>query len=602
MRRELVLMALLFAAAGCDDGGDAQSAGGGGGSAGGAGGSAGGDGVGGGGGGGGQGGGGAGGQGGGAGGQGGGGGAGGGAGGQGGAGGEGGGGGQGGGGGEGGGAGGEGGGAPPAPGTRFADEAASWSVPDGGASEGQGFWNIAGSDGNPEGQTWSIADLDGDGRADLVVTARVVGDRAQTWGRPGQPRYWQIYRNGGEGFAREPTGWSVPEGGAPDGQGFWNTAGVDGNPGGQAWALADLDGDRRLELVVTARETNGRLQAWGRPGQPRYWQVYRNTGDGFAEDPTGWSVPEGGAPDGQGFWTFGGADGNPGGQAWSSADLTGDGRPDLVVTGREVNGRLQAWGRPDQPRYWQVYRNTGDGFAEDPEGWSLPAGGAPDGQGFWSLAGQDANPGGQAWTLADLDGDGRQDLVVTARVVGDQLQAWGRPDQARYWQVYRNTGDGFAEDPTGWSLPDGGGAEGQGFFTTSGLDGNPGGQAWVTMDLNGDRRPELVVTARVVGDRLQTWGRPDQPRYWQVYANTGEGFADEPTGWSVPDGGGAEGQGFWYVGGADANPEGQAWNTLDLNADRRPDLVVTARVVGGRLDTWGRPDQPRAWRVFLNRP
>ncbi|APR87378.1 cell surface protein [Minicystis rosea] len=314
----------------------------------------------------------------------------------------------------------------------------------------------------------------------------------------------------GTRFETTAADWALPAG-APAGSGFFTFANT-------YWTTVDLDGDAKPDLVVTDGATE----------QNRAWKVYKNTGSGFATTATSWTLPAG-APAGSGFFTFANT-------YWTTVDLDGDAKPDLVVTD----------GATEQNRVWKVYKNTGSGFATTATSWTLPAG-APAGSGFFTFA-------NTYWTTADLDGDAKPDLVVTD----------GATEQNRAWKVYKNTGSGFATTATSWTLPAGAPA-GSGFFTFANT-------YWTTADLDGDAKPDLVVTD----------GATEQNRAWKVYKNTGSSFATTAAEWALPAGAPA-GSGYFTF----ANTY---WTTADLDGDAKPDLVVTD----------GATEQNRAWKIYKN--
>jgi hypothetical protein len=144
---------------------------------------------------------------------------------------------------------------------------------------------------------------------------------------------------------------------------------------------------------------------------------------------------------------------------------------------------------------WQVYLNTGTGFATMATTWTVPT--LDTAEGFYLTSGGSSS-GGVDWTTIDMDGDGKPDLVQTAQngvVLGSSSASW---------RVYRNMGNGFATTPTSWTVPTLDTAEG--FYLTSG--GGSGGVYWTTMDLNGDGRLDLVQTAEnsiVLGTTTASW-------------------------------------------------------------------------------------------------
>src|SRR6185295_4682170 len=95
---------------------------------------------------------------------------------------------------------------------------------------------------------------------------------------------------------------------------------------------------------------------------------------------------------------------------------------------------------------------------------------------------QEANPAN--WTTFDIDGDGKIDLVRTADP-NKTSQAFGTAGAA-FWEVYKNTGSGFASAPTSWPVPDV-------LFYKPFQEANPAN--WTTFDIDGDGKLDLVRTA-----------------------------------------------------------------------------------------------------------
>ncbi|WP_448613376.1 galactose oxidase-like domain-containing protein [Modestobacter sp. URMC 112] len=268
-----------------------------------------------------------------------------------------------------------------------------------------------------QGAGLAIADVDGDGRPDLVVL--VVDD-------PAGPNagYYRV----GSGFVDGTVtgGWG-PWQQVPD---WFPTANADAGV-----AVVDVDGDGRLDLVVfmvdaPAGENGGHYRI----------------GHGLAADGSvtaGWGpwLP---VPD-WGFWENQGAD-------VVVADIDGDGRLDLVLV--VVDAPEGA-----NKGFYRVGRQLGaDGTVEG--GWgpwiAIP------GWGFWENQGAGA-------AVADLDGDGRLELVVFCvdNPVGGNLgfytvgwgldgsgravDGWGPWTQVEGWPFWENAGASIAVTQT----PDG---------------------------------------------------------------------------------------------------------------------------------------------------
>ena len=195
--------------------------------------------------------------------------------------------------------------------------------------------------------------------------------------------------------------------------------------------------------------------------------------------------------------------------SWSTIDLDGDHRPDLVWTADPSHVDTKSvWGGTTSP-HWKVFLNTGAGFAPEAITWSVPSspGLAP---GFFNTAGFGSD---WSWSTIDLDTDGKPDLVWTADPSQvDTKSVWGGATSP-YWKMFVNTGTGFAADATTWAMPASPGIA-SGFFNTAGFGSN---WSWTTVDLDGDRRPDFVWTADPSqADTKSVWRDAAGP-YWRVF-------------------------------------------------------------------------------------
>jgi hypothetical protein len=431
---------------------------------------------------------------------------------------------------------------PSCDGRGFSMSAQSWSIPD----YGPGALDLPSAASTCDTQPWyQPADLDGDGRLDLVVTYDCAG------GEVGDAR-WDVHRNTGDGFAAEATPWPLPpEFSAGQLARLFGYACIDG----PLYQVIDLDGDGRGELVVTSRCDDG-------PVGTSRWDVYDNTGDGFTATPRAWALPVG-FPDGTFFQPSWGSCGYGAERAYSTTDLTGDGRPDLVVTyGCEAG--------PIGQRRWDVYENTGDGFASTPLAWALPEGYGDEGP-FW-LTSVQACTGAQAalFATADVDADARPDLVVTYRCEAG-------PVGSDHWLVYRNTGAGFSADASQWALPP------IGDVATVGNASCVGDAPLYSLaNLDGQGPPDLVVTYDCAGaDANLGTSR------WDAYLGGEAGFASAPVAWALPTEYPATS--FASLAGYSCSTSGAPlYTTLDLDSDGALDLVVTGDCTAASLPEWRR--------------
>jgi len=358
----------------------------------------------------------------------------------------------------------------------------------------------------------------------------------------------------------------------------------------------------------------------------------------FSAESETYSVPV--TPTLGGFFAPGNASGT---MHWTTFDLTGDGRPDLVHT-RDPDVETDAAFSAGTAPHWKVYAGTGTGFAAEAIVWPVPAeesfslhktsefkewlvrdldgdaapelirtsdpntglvwghGGSPHwvvyqntGEGFnpvpvqWTLA-VDPGPRGLywhenasadegAWALRDLDQDGSVDLVRTAPP-GAPLKVFGFDEAEPVWEWYRNDGTGFLE-----ARP----------FTLPILDTAPRGleqisspDHWDVLDLNGDGELELVVTSDGAGEIKFDGGAP----IWEVFSRSETGFQADATLWTVPHASHAGG-----FTSANSQSGVRFWQTKDLDADGFPDFVSTSNTVATSPTVWGAPASPQ-WKVY----
>jgi hypothetical protein len=301
-----------------------------------------------------------------------------------------------------------------------------------------------------------------------------------------------------------------------------------GFPPGPGWrtnpSLADVDGDGVLDLAVTTRK--------GRPPS-----VFR-----FAP-PTGWVDSSGGLP----------RDFRPCGVGVDLTDLTGDGKPDLLVADH-CSGLLLYQG--DGTGGWKKLAHL-----EHPrrEGYNDAAAGDVDGDGDADIVGVAAfthglslfvqeqparfrrvdsplPPSGRGFRvrLADLDGDGRLDILTT-------LEGIRREDKAR-----------GAREAKVWLQREGG--------SWQPVDDLPEEGAYydiLAADWNGDGLPDLALSSI------------DYQGGVRVYLGTAPGVWREA---ARPGTGGKPGRLFAGLAAVDFNADGR----LDLAAveHRKPGLAI----------------------------
>ncbi len=378
------------------------------------------------------------------------------------------------------------------------------------------------------------------------------------------------------GFEASARRWAVPESGLADG--FFAASWLSGARG---WALLDLTGDGRPDLVQTSdpEAEDGRIP---RDADGPHWRVFEGGRDGFAPTATRWPVPESGLPDGF-FAAFQTLDA----RAWITLDLTGDGRPDLVQTADPARpgGFVAA---DAEGAFWRLWENTGRGFAPEARRWSVPESGLSDGF-FAGYMGWDA----RHWGLHDLDGDGRPELVQTGDPSRPGGFAW-RDEAGPFWRVWRAAGaSGFEGTPSRWAVPESGLPDG--FFAASWHAAAPDTRFWTLRDLDGDGRADLTQTADPAAAGGAVWRDPEGPS-WRVFPGRDGGFGPAER-LAIGDSGLPDG--FFATATASNPPAGPArfWFLADLEADGRPELVQTADPERAGGFAWRDAEGP-SWRVL----
>ncbi|HVH42587.1 MAG TPA: VCBS repeat-containing protein [Labilithrix sp.] len=494
---------------------------------------------------------------------------------------------------------------PHTPGERFELTTTKYPVPTGGIGlYGFAFRSRQNGYENERDEFWVLEDMTGDGVPDLVITTVIREVRGtasvdqlydETFGYPSAP-HWRVHTGSADGFALNYVTWGLPASGGRVGRGYHratnqtyvdraeNERGVPNKEGDEAWTLQDMDGDGRPDLVVTGAaaqldKVGYVFRVFDHDSTP-VWKVYRNNGAGFDTTAERWPVPKTpvwntfaglAAPSSMMPWDYTT-------HYWDLRDIDGDKRPDLVVYATveknpDSSYRVRVPGHPTTP-HWEVYRNDGHGFAATPTSWPLPKQRGHGDEGLSGPTRVGIYEGDNAWTLLDMDGDGRQDLVVSA-VRSRTMKALGYPSES-HWEVYRNDGTRFDPVFSKWRLPRGGTSNGGFPEVASSVASVAGDDVWSTVDIDGDSKPDLVVTGEFKDGTkpgIYNLGRSANDSHWMVYRNGGQGFADEGKRWDLPNNGGLREVGFITTAGAGAKVGDEGWALFDLTGDKQPELV-----------------------------
>ncbi len=383
--------------------------------------------------------------------------------------------------------------------TGFASAPVRFAVPSSGLADG-----FYASEGPGVDRAWTLVDLNGDARPDLVQTADPSVPEGRVF-RDAAGSFWRVFLNTGDGFASAPRRLPIPDSGLADG-----FASSYASSDLRQWSFLDLDGDGHRDLAQTANPARaGGLVFSDAAGT--FWKRTRmvSAGDAgtmqtFASYTERFVVPTAVLADGFFATAFGSAP--VGSRFWSTMDITGDGILDLVVTAdpRRPGGYVWSDAFGD---YWSVFRGEAGGFARIESRVRVPPSGL--GDGFYAIA-EDGLRSGRGWFVADLDGDALLELVQSADPSSAAPAAF-RDEAGDYWKVYRLR-DGL---PHSRALRLGVPASGSvgGFFTARIVDRQ---RVWALLDLDGDGKRDLVQTANAAASTASVWS-DDAGAYWRVW-------------------------------------------------------------------------------------
>lgn len=436
---------------------------------------------------------------------------------------------------------------------------------------------------------WTTMDMNGDSMLDLVITS----ENNTVFGFGVKP-YWKVHLNTGTRFSPAALIWEVPDVGLEN-VGINKHSGVATKSGEETWSTVDINGDGRPDLVLTSFfNPTGNKNTPFDQGSNSKWKVYLNTGTQFSSTSIDWAVPTSGDVK-TGISYLEGQHTFSGGNKWTTMDVDGDKKPDLVFMARASSLKYIVNGQGIAP-YWEVYINKGTGFDDTAIQWSVPEGGHAS-YGFNGKEGSYDLTGGNGWFTSDMNGDSKPDLVVSSYYKKNfGLIVFGVTGSP-YWKVYMNTGSGFSSQETNWDVPKGG-EDNRGFHTFKGHGVAASDNSWNFMDLDGDNKPELIVTTKYKTASIEeVFGHGATP-YWNVYKNMGNRFSDYPLKWNVPDVGTSNG--LIDLSGKGVSTGSHGWNVVDMNGDAKPELVLTSLKgsVGGHA-VYGVTSQPY-WRLYYN--
>jgi hypothetical protein len=418
--------------------------------------------------------------------------------------------------------------------TRFQTTPIRFSVP-------ASLYNALSSTGNmASARLWDTMDLNGDGRVDLVLTSNPATGAVFV---TNNVTHWNVHLGTPTGFSGTITQWVVPSN-LLVAQGYNSTFSATGT---SFWVTMDMTGDGRPDLVHTMNPSGGPYVSLV-GAMTDGWLMRRGGPAGFDLTMVTFSVPR--VPN-----LAGGIDrafNDTATRRWALAEVTGDSLVDLVVTADPLTDNVWLTNGPQ----WVVCPGSATGF---PAFGSCQRASVPDNgvAGGLKSASSFLTSQRRVWQLLDLNGDGALDIVqpMNPSALTDTTFLNGTTPAWRVWLNQQGSAGGtsFDASPTLWAVPS------ASHFTTSSAAGLAW---WDTFDLDGDRVPELVVTADPSTGRPFGFGTATAS--WRVYGSSGRGFATLPATWPIPVGPNPDGF---------RSRSGTTWAVLDVTGDGRADLV-----------------------------
>ncbi len=447
------------------------------------------------------------------------------------------------------------GGAPPCETKAFSATPADFALPPFTASNGDAF-QIGGTSycGNPT-SNYTTLDLDGDGHFDLVYTKACSEAAKPVIG----VSKWSYFKGGATGFAATPSDFALPPFTAMNGNAYQIAGTVYcGNPTSN-YTILDLDGDGHLDLVYTKVCSESAKPVTG----VSRWLYFKGGANGFASTPTDYALPPFVAANGNAYETGGTAYcGNPTSN-YTTVDLDGDGRLDLVYTKACTEAAKPVVGVSK----WIYFKGGPSGFAATASDYALPPASASNGDVF-ELGGTAycGNPTSNYSTL-DLDRDGRLDLVYTKLCSEAAKPVVG----VSKWIYFKGGANGFAAAATDFALPPFTASNGNAYqLAGTSYCGNPTSNYGI-MDIDADGRFDLVYTKACTESAKPVIGVSK----WAFFKGGPNGFAATATDFPLPPFTATSGDAFQSSGTAYCGNPTSNYASIDLDVDGHVDLLYT---------------------------
>ncbi len=213
-------------------------------------------------------------------------------------------------------------------GSGFSATATQWNIP---AVLDSGDYRVA-------NEYHTVADMNGDGKPDLVDTENQSTESVSDVFMNGQQKHWKVYLNNGSGFNATAVQWNIPA----------VSDNADYRFANDYHTVIDFNGDGKPDFIDSENQSTESVSDVFMNGNQKYWKVYLNNGSGFNATSVQWNIPA----------TLDNSDYRVSWDIHNVIDFNGDHKPDLVDSENEATQTVSDVFMNGQQKYWRVYLNN----------------------------------------------------------------------------------------------------------------------------------------------------------------------------------------------------------------------------------------------------
>ena len=359
-------------------------------------------------------------------------------------------------------------------------------------------------------------DVNGDGRADVIIGARAADNNSRTESGSSYVVFGQPSLAGVDLNALGMAGFRI-DGAAANNRSGFSVAGA-----------GDINGDGRADVIVGAPGAGNNSRNFSGSTYVVFGRTATTTVDLGTLGTGGFRI-DGAATNDLSGWSVAGA-----------GDINGDGRADLILGAPEADNNSRTSSGSSYVVFGRTGTTTVDLTALGTAGFRIDGAATGDGSG-WSVAG-----------AGDINGDGRADLIIGAPEADNNSRTSSGSSYVVFGRTATTTVDLTALGTAGFRI-DG--------AATSDLSGRSVAGAG---DINGDGRADLIIGAQGADNNSRTYSGSS----YVVFGRTATTTVDLTALGTA---------GFRIDGAATSDASGRSVaGAGDINGDGRADLIIGA--------------------------